>query len=165
MYKKAGLAIVLWLSAALALASDPELRIGELSVLDRQYMHQQRQSLRELGQRHLGRGFSGDRDRDLGLMQTLLDRGLVRNDQKQELQAMGVVLGDLLAAELDMHWVVYEDRIGRSRALRYRDTDIYLFPVTMISRRREADNDTPVSAIYDSARGTVERLRPDQPYR
>ena len=37
---------------------------------------------------------------------------------------MGVIMGDLLAADLKLHWVIYEDRQGRSRAL--RDGERYL---------------------------------------
>ncbi|GIR91677.1 MAG: hypothetical protein CM15mP92_1410 [Halieaceae bacterium] len=43
------------------------------------------------------------------------------------LQAIGGVW-DLLGDRLDMDWVVYRDNKGRSRALRYRQMDVYLFP-------------------------------------
>ena len=46
-------------------------------------------------------------------------------------------MGDLLAVELGMHWIVYEDDMGRSRALRYQQSEVVLFPITMIARRRE----------------------------
>jgi hypothetical protein len=146
-----------------ALGQD-NVRIGELSYLDLQYMAQQRETLSELVERNFGRQFNGSRDNDLELLQLLLDRRLVRPDQTRELQAMGAIMGDLLAAELDMHWVVYEDSVGRSRALRYRETDNYLFPMTMISRRREADNRTPVKEIYQKAYDIIAPLRPDMPF-
>ena len=144
--------------------SQDTVRIGELSYLDRQYMAQQRETLSELVERHFGRQFTGSKQNDLELLQLLLDRRLVRPEQTRELQAMGVIMGDLLARELDMHWVVYEDALGRSRALRYRDTDNYLFPMTMISRRREADNRTPVTEIYRKACDIIAPLRPDRPF-
>lgn len=146
-----------------ALGQD-DVRIGALSYLDRQYMAQQRDTLSELVQRNFGRQFNGKRENDLELLQLLLDRRLVRPDQTRELQAMGVIMGDLLAADLDMHWVVYEDALGRSRALRYRETDNYLFPMTMISRRREADSRTPVKEIYQKAYDIIAPLRPDLPF-
>ena len=147
-----------------AVMAQEELEISELSPLDNDYMTQQRNLLQELASRHLGRSFSGDRDRDLALLQTLLDKELVRADEVRELQAMGVILGDLLARELDMHWVVYEDNLGRSRALRYRQTDNYLFPVTMISRRREAGNTTSVRDIYHRAYATIDAARDPLPF-
>lgn len=141
-----------------------ELTISELSALDRQYMQQQRQQLNALSARHYGRQFTGDRDRDLALMQRLLDDGVVRGTQTELLQGMGILLGDLLAAELGLDWVVYEDRAGRSRALRYRESDSYLFPVTMISRRREVGNTTSVSEIYSKAEATMRSAMPALPF-
>jgi len=69
-------------------------------------------------------------------------------------------MGDLLAQELNLHWVIYEDSVGRSRALRYKETDNYLFPMTMISRRREAGNLSPVVDIYAQA---VKLIKPQLP--
>jgi hypothetical protein len=148
-----------------AVSAQDEVRIGELSAMDRQYMAQQRTDLDDLAAARLGRQFSGNKTADLDLLQQLLDRRIVRSDQTRELQAMGVVMGDLLAAELGMHWVIYEDRQGRSRALRYRETDEYLFPITMISRRREVGNDSPVAAIYQKAYDIIAPLREPLPYR
>ena len=146
-------------------SAQDEVRIGELSAMDRHYMAQQRTMLDDLAAAELGRKFSGDKAADLALLQALLDRRIVRPDQTRELQAMGVVMGDLLAADLGMHWVIYEDRQGRSRALRYRETNEYLFPITMISRRREVGNDTPVAVIYQKAYDLIAPLREPLPYR
>ncbi|MDX1733054.1 MAG: DUF3806 domain-containing protein, partial [Halioglobus sp.] len=75
-----------------------------------------------------------------------------------------VILGEHLARDLDMHWVTYADKLGRSRALRYRDSDTFLFPITMISRRREVDNTATVREIYDRAYAIVDRQRPQLPF-
>ena len=158
------LALFLALLLAVGAVASDAVRIGELSFLDRQYMAQQRTVLEDLTRRHFGRTFNGNRDNDLGLLQRLLDHRLVRNDQTRELQAMGVIMGDLLATELGLHWVIYQDDLGRSRALRDGDTDTYLFPITMISRRREVDNRTPVAEIYDKARAAVIDSRPALPF-
>ena len=77
---------------------------------------------------------------------------------------MGIVLGDLLAADLDLHWVIYRDNVGRSRALRYRQSDEYLFPATMISRRREADNRKTVADIYQKAYDIMAARKPALPF-
>lgn len=145
-------------------AAIDELTISELSVIDQQYMAGARNGLQEKAASYLGRSFSGDRDRDLELLQALLDKGLVRNNQTKELQAMGIVLGDLLLKELGMKWVVYEDKAGRSRALRLGATDTYLFPVTMISRRREVGNTASVQSIYQKAVATVNRAKTPLPF-
>ena len=156
--------ILLFLATALPGAAE-EPRISDPSYLDQQFMAQQRTLLDELVASNFGRRFNGDTKNDLELLQLLLDRKLVRAGQTRELQAMGVVMGDLLAADLDLKWVIYEDALGRSRALEDDLSDTYLFPMTMIARRREADNMTPVIEIYEKARGTVLHNRPDLPFR
>lgn len=149
---------------ALPASAQDWLRIEEPTKLDLTYMQQQRDYLTDLTERHYGRAFTGARDADLALLQRLLDDGLVTGEQTQALQAMGVVMGDLLAREFRLRWVIYEDRLGRSRALRYRETDNYLFPVTMISRRREVGNLTPVSEIYDKAATEIRAAIPPLPF-
>jgi hypothetical protein len=138
--------------------------ISELGNTDKRYMTEQRDSLDQLARNHLGGQFNGNKASDLRLLQRLLDNELVRPDQTRELQAMGVIMGDLLAADLDMHWVVYEDSVGRSRALRYRESDNYLFPMTMISRRREVDNLNSVTDIYQKTYDSMEPLRNPLPF-
>jgi hypothetical protein len=160
-----GLASALALSFLLTSANaQEEPIIGELSMLDRQFMLQQRESLSDLVARQYGRQFNGETDNDLELLQRLLDDRVVRAEQTRELQAMGVIMGDLLAADLGLDWVIYEDSLGRSRALRYRDTDSFLFPMTMISRRREVDNRTPVAEIYRKAKEAMQAVIPPLPF-
>jgi len=156
--------LLLGLSLSSWVLAQDEARISDLSYLDRQFMQQQRDLLDDMAARNFGRQFSGERDRDLALLQRMLDTGLVRKDQTRELQAMGIIMGDLLAADLGLQWVVYEDSLGRSRALRYQSSDNYLFPVTMIARRREAGNDTPVAEIYRKARDSITAVIPPLPF-
>ena len=138
--------------------------LSELSTLDQQYMRSQRNLIEDLARRQLGAAFSGDPSRDISTLQRLLDERIVEPHQRQELQAMGIILGDLLAVRLEMKWVIYEDNLGRSRALQLNDSDNFLFPVTMISRRREVGNNTPVQAIFDKAVATIEPLIPPRPF-
>ena len=148
---------------SLAWAQD-EPYIGELSMLDKQYMEQQRDLLDQLTRSNFGRQLNGNKDNDLELLQRLLDAGLVKPDQTRELQAMGIVMGDLLAKELGLDWVIYEDKQGRSRALRYQQTDNYLFPATMIARRREVHNTEPVADIYRRADQSMRAVIPPLPF-
>jgi len=132
-----------------------EVEIGELSYIDKTYMQQQRERVAQLSESNLGRKLNGTRDNDLDIMQQLLDRKLVTGEQTLELQALGVIMGDLLASDMGLDWVIYEDKLGRSRALRYQQTDNYLFPISMISRRREVDNTETVADIYQTARDSM----------
>ncbi len=140
------------------------VKVSDLTPLDRQYMERQRDTIEDLARRYTGSGFDGTAENDIPLLQRLLDERRVRPDQTEELQAMGILLGDVLAADLDMHWVVYEDPLGRSRALRYRETENYLFPVTMISRRQEVGNDRSVQEIYAKAVSIIEPIREKLPF-
>lgn len=163
--KKIRLALLLllcWGSPG-SLAQEPT-RTGDLTTVDWQFMAQQRETMQALAMINLGQQFNGDRKLDLALLPALLDKQLVRPDQVRELQAMGVIMGDLLAAELGMRWVLYEDNVGRSRALRYQKSDNVLFPMTMIARRREVGNQTSVVNIYQKASDIVANSTPALPF-
>ena len=136
------------LTAPTVLSSELELQIRPLSAIDKHYMAEQRQTIESLANR-LGRGLSGVTERDLETLQRIIDMRWIDTEDIQTQQAMGIVFGDLLANELHFDWVVYRDRAGRSRALRYRDQEIYIFPVTMLSRRLSASAPLSVSELFD----------------
>ena len=139
-----------------AQGADFEVLVEPLTAIDRQFMTEQRGRVEVLANR-LGRGLTGNVDRDLDTLQRILDERMVPASDTLTLQAMGLVFGDLLGDRLSMQWVVYRDRQGRSRALRYRDLDVFLFPMTMISRRQEAGSDRRLRPLFDE---TVAETRP-----
>ena len=136
--------------------TDLEVRIEPLTAIDRQFMSDQRVRVEQLANR-LGRNLSGQATRDIDTLQRLLDDGLVPSTDTLALQAMGVVFGDLLGSQLGMSWIVYRDSAGRSRALSHRDTDVTLFPMTMISRRHQSGSTRRLQSLYDE---TVADIRP-----
>ena len=101
---------------------------------------------------------------ELYYLQKILDKGLISKDATFDLQAMGVVLGDIMAKNLSLQWVTYEDERGKSRALRFGQTDQLLFPVTMISRRYQNGLATDVQALYNEAKTWADKLRKSTPY-
>jgi hypothetical protein len=139
-----------------AQGADFEVQVEPLTAIDHQFMAEQRGRVEALANR-LGRGLTGNVDRDLDTLQRILDQRMVPTSDTLTLQAMGLVFGDLLGDRLSMQWVVYRDRQGRSRALRYRDLDVFLFPMTMISRRQEAGSDRRLRPLFDE---TVAETRP-----
>ncbi|MEO1079632.1 MAG: DUF3806 domain-containing protein [Pseudomonadota bacterium] len=157
-----GLAPVLLLGTA-AWAQIIETRVSPLTALDRQYMDQQRQSVAGLTLRYYG-GRCCRREAELDYLQRLLDDRYVRDEDRELLQAMGIALGDLLADELDLRWVIYEDAEGRSRALQLDQTENFLFPVTMISRRRESGDRTPITEVYQQAVEAMQAAKPPLPF-
>ncbi len=125
---------------------DSALRAPDAGILSS--LSRQRELARDLARRHVGARLRGDIE-DLRVLQRILDRGVLGPDDSYELQALGVALGDVLADAYDLDWAVVTDRFGTSRALRYRDTSNLIFPVTMISKRVEADIPVDVQHLFD----------------
>ena len=152
---------LLTMYSALCAGQDTDLgvRIEPLTAIDQQFMSDQRVRVEQLANR-LGRNLSGQAIRDIDTLQRLLDDGLVPSTDTLTLQAMGVVFGDLLGSQLGMGWIVYRDNAGRSRALSHRDTDVTLFPMTMISRRYQSGSTRRLQSLYDE---TVANTRPQLP--
>ncbi|MDH3519927.1 MAG: DUF3806 domain-containing protein [Myxococcales bacterium] len=132
-------------------------RIAPLDASDERQMRLQRGAVDELARRHVGTPISGGGTEDLRILQQLLDQHVLKRDQVYELQALGVVLGDVMVAQLGYSWVVVQDEIGRSRALRFADSDTLVFPVTMISKRVEKDIRFGVSELYAKAETLASR--------
>ncbi|MCY4532599.1 MAG: DUF3806 domain-containing protein, partial [Gammaproteobacteria bacterium] len=86
---------------------------------------------------------------DLAVIQQIIDRDILGEDQIREWQYLGVVFGDILVAEFDLNWVSYEDDLGVSKALQWRDTDNFVFPVTLFSKRIRFNEKPDAREIYD----------------
>ena len=136
------------LTAPYTLSSELDLQIRPLSAIDKHYMTEQRQTVEKLANR-LGRRLTGVAARDLETLQRIIDLRWIDSEDVKTQQAMGIVFGDLLGNELDFDWVIYADREGRSRALRYRDEEIYVFPITMVSRRLSAGAQLSLSDLFE----------------
>ena len=139
-------ALLVYAPLSIAQTPDFDVSIEPLTAIDRQFMTDQRQRVEQLANR-LGEATTNV-DRDLDTLQRILDDRMVPADDT-DATSDGLVFGDLLGQQLDMDWVVYRDRKGRSRALRYREMDIFLFPVTMISRRQEGGSDRRLKPLFE----------------
>ena len=62
---------------------------------------------------------------------------------------MGIVFGDVFVQDMGFSWVMVEDEHGRDPAIRYRETSIILFPLTMISKRIERGEQVDVFDLYN----------------
>lgn len=110
----------------------------------------QRDIAHGLARRYVGSSLSADLD-DLRILQAIVDQRVLGSAQAFELQALGIALGDVMVTELGFKWIVLRDKYGRSRALQYKGTENYVFPVTMISRRVEGDLDFTVAELFEKA--------------
>ncbi len=143
-----------WLAALPTRAEEP-YRIAGFREIDRQYLDIARESINSRARDRLGTAFRADKTHDLPLLQRLLNEKLVRADEIELLQAMGVVLGDALRSEYPLDWVRYIDKEGSSRALVLRHEQVFVFPITAISRRASVGAEVDVEAIYQRMRAPV----------
>jgi hypothetical protein len=152
--------------------------IEPLDSESRDELKAQRRLVATLGKRYVGSTITGSSLDDLRIVQRLFDRhpprdrGLVLSQERiipekgriYEMQALGVVVGDVMAHNFDLDWVVFEDKYGRGRALNVRGTTDLVFPVTMLSKRYEVALPVDVKALYDEIAVTLS-LKPEKPKR
>ena len=135
-------------------ATVEDLSLGQRFILDTR-----RRETASLVARHLGiLSQKGDK-RDLPTFQLLVDKGVIGRGEVQAWQSLGIVFGDVLAREFGLHWVSYEDDLGVSKALRWRNTENYVFPVTLFSKRVEFNEAINVQAIYDKLEADIKRFK------
>lgn len=146
--------LLLMLCLLTASVARSEARLEKPGALDLAYMKQQTDAIDEIAARQLGRRLQQTTS-DLALLQAMLDRQLIKPDDDTGLQGMGIALGNVLAAQHDLEWVIYLDQRGRSRALSIGPEQQCLFPSTMISRRVKAGAEVDIQALYDKAGRTI----------
>ncbi len=147
----AALLIAFTLTPSSVMADQPlPPTIAPLSPIDSRYLDNQRNRVEQLFEQYFAKNIRGD-DSDLASLQQLIDRRIVRRDDTLMNQALGIVLGDRLAARLNMKWVSYSDSYGHSRALQLGHSEYFLFPVTMVSRRTDAGITPSIDTLYNNA--------------
>ena len=85
----------------------------------------------------------------LGALRALLETEKFKPDQTYELQSMGIVFGDVFVQDMGFSWVMVEDEYGRDPAIRYKESSVILFPLTMISKRIERGEDVDMFDLYN----------------
>jgi hypothetical protein len=95
----------------------------------------------------------------LGLIRAILEAKALTAGQTFELQGLGIILGDALAARLGMKWRMMEDNHGTSPCLVLAGTSIILFPQTMISKRIERGETIDILPFFNGIVAKIEELR------
>lgn len=62
---------------------------------------------------------------------------------------MGVVLGDVFVQDMGFHWIIVQHDYGRDPAIKFQNTSVLLFPLTMISKRIERGETVDVFDLYN----------------
>ena len=130
------------------------LTFGQIHVMDKQ-----REDIKTLFERRLRALSMKGMKSDLAYFQALVDQRVLRPEQTEEWQALGVVFGDLLVNEFGLRWVIYEDELGASKALRWRKTDNFVFHVTVFSKRVQFGEKIDVTEIYNTLEAEIVRFK------
>lgn len=133
-----------------------DIKIEPFRESDRLYLQQGIERINDLTERHFGASLLNARDHDLALLQRLLNANIVTIDQRKNLQAMGIVLGEQLRRELGLKWIRYFDAEGSSRGLQLKRTQTFWFPITMVSRRAEVGASVNVMQLFLDAKKEFE---------
>jgi Domain of unknown function (DUF3806) len=92
---------------------------------------------------------------DLELIQRTLPT--VSPTEPYSQQSLGLVFGRLfLRNNDDFDWWMVEDEWGRDPAIRYKQTSLLLFPLTMISKRLEEGKSVDMKSMY---KGLVRKVQ------
>ena len=145
-------------------ADEGPATIRELNWMNHNYLDKQRRLADSSIRKAIGRQLNQDKG-DIRLIQRAIDKGAFSDADKQSLQALGAALGDVFANEhKDFNWRVYEDKLGASHAVCLDDTQHCVFPMTMISRRMEANLQPDISLIFNTNLQTLKSQLPYVPY-
>jgi hypothetical protein len=94
----------------------------------------------------------------LGTLRALLTAKVFKPEQTYELQSMGIVLGDVFVQDMGFTWVMVSDEHGRDPAIRFKNTSVILYPLTMISKRIERGEAVDVFDLYNGLADHVQQL-------
>ncbi len=133
--------------------------VTDLSLGQRYVLSTQRREIEDLIARRLGILELKAEASDLQVLQNLVDRNAIRDSDTREWQGLGIVFGDILVNEFGLNWVSYEDELGTSKALRWRNTDNFVFPVTLFSKRKQFNERIDVLAVYEKLAADIEQFK------
>lgn len=138
--------------------------IIDLNWLNEQFLIKQRNRLDKITRENFGQQLKVGKN-NLPLLQRLINESTIPSTDKLELQAMGVILGDVFVAyHKNLSWRVYEDELGKSHAVCIDNSEHCLFPVTMLSRRIEVGLKPNVKRVFDKGIADIEPHLPKLPF-
>lgn len=156
------LAVLCVLAAAPAFAGNPE-RVAEPNAQDIARLNRGRMLIqRYLANDDARRKFQTVPGK-LGALRAIMKIETIRPGRKDLLEALGIVLGDTFVQDMGFHWVVFDDALGSHLAIRYRRSNIFLDPLTMIAERVQHGEQVDVLDLYNDAAADVEERAGDVP--
>jgi Domain of unknown function (DUF3806) len=92
----------------------------------------------------------------LGTLRAIMKIEAVTASRRDLLEALGVVMGDTFVQDMGFRWVAVESASGRHVAIRYRRTNVFLYPLTMIAERVQRGEKTDARDLYNAVAADVE---------
>lgn len=99
---------------------------------------------------------------DLPALQSIIENGPYTENPANELVVIGTPYGDILATELDLHWVVATDEYGTDIGLQYKNSEIYLFPRDMLVKRFEQGDEIDLTFMFGELAKIVSEMATDK---
>jgi len=130
----------------------PEPKFTELSAEDTARLEQQRAVVLAAARERYGTPALTRTRSDLPVLQRLIDERVFNKAQTYELQCLGVALGDVLASELPLRWVMVTDEFGTDPTLRFKQMTLQVNALTIISKRIDRDEQVSVQWLLDQTR-------------
>jgi hypothetical protein len=133
-------------------------KIEALAPADVEYVERQRTWVRdhyEPDARHQYDTVEGK----LQLLDTIIRSDWIEPSETWKLQSLGIALGDAIAQQTGLCWVAVEDQHGRDPALRYQNTSLVVFPLTMISKRIERGETVDVHELFNGVCEAIARVK------
>jgi hypothetical protein len=97
--------------------------------------------------------------RDLDVIQSILDAGILGPEDTYELQSLGVAFGSsLIEAFPGLDWAIIDDEYGRDPTIRYTATSVAINVLTMISKRVEDGEHVDVHVLFNSVLNDLPRI-------
>jgi hypothetical protein len=95
----------------------------------------------------------------LRLIETILNANWIEPTETWKLQSLGIALGDVLAQEMGLNWVIVDDEFGRDPALQLPNSTIVVFPLTAVSKRIERGEKVDARDLLEGFKQTIEEKR------
>jgi len=133
--------------------------VTALNVGQQYILSSQRQLVMDLLARHLGILSLSQSETDLKALQSLVDQKSIAKSDIRSWQAIGVIFGDILVKQHGLKWVFYEDEDGSSKALQWKETANFVFPITLFSRRVQFKQDIVMKDLYKELSGVIDGFK------
>jgi len=139
-------------------------KVDKMQWINENYLQKQRVHINDIARDKFAKFFHGNIG-DMRLLQRFVNSQVLDKTDKQSLQALGVILGDIYTQKnKHLKWAVYEDELGRTHAVCIENTKQCLFVMTMLSRRMEVGLKPNVQTLFDENFNEIKGYLPKRAY-